>query len=49
MHLSLVIGEIAYQSLTIGMYVLLNIAMFPILYYENNCNNICHKSFTMSY
>ena len=47
MPLSLVIGETAYQPIITGKWFLKNVTMFPILYYEDDCNTACHENFIM--
>ena len=45
-YASLIIGESAYQPI-ISKWVFKNVTMFPIPYYEYDCNTVCHKHFIM--
>ena len=40
----LVIGEISYQHIATDWWFLKNVTVFPILYYEYDCNTVCHDS-----
>ena len=42
---SLLIGETVYQDVTIGKWIFKNVTVFPTLYYEYDCNTVCHKIF----